>query len=250
MANLILLSQTIDDETLAVTSEAAGHLKECLQDRRLDTSWKSTTSANQNIDIDFGADMFVDHILLYHNLPNDAAVRLWSATASDYSDEFYRSLSHIIDSSKRPVLYFTTYSGGFTFRYWRVKITALTAAAEVYLLFIGRQSEITVQYNNAQNEESKYRGSLIKTSYGGKRYSRTYFGARKSFRYRWEYLDLTNQTSLQTLIANSKGPALPFFMKTVDGAYYYVRLMNEEIGSEQVEHHLFNIGPLLFEEEF
>lgn len=247
MGNLTFYSQAIDDAALVVTSAATGHPKENMQDRRKATSWKSTSSANQNIDMDFGAPFAANYCFLYHNLPDNATIRLWGATQANYSDEAAIGAAQLV--SARPNL---EWGLGVTanYRYYRFKITTLPSVAEIFLVFMGAVDEMTIRHDFGQVQEKKYGGHVLKESFAGNRFSKRYYGGRKIFQFKWELLDLANQSVLQAVIENSKGSALPFFIKTVDDIYEYVRLMNAGIGAAEATHQLFNTDVLSFEEEF
>jgi len=254
MSNLLLFSKAIDDAALVVTSAATGYPKENMQDRRKVTSWKSTSTANQNIDMDFGSAFTADHLFLYHNLPTGTRVEPFYASQSNYSDEasavdgFYATIG---TGNTPPNLYmFFGPEAYYSARYWRIKLTNLPSVAEIYLVFLGMRLEITIRHDFGHVQEKKYKGHILKESFGGNRFSKRYYGGRKIFQYRWEFMDLTNQANLQSLIENIKGAALPFFMRTVNGTYEYVRLMNDEIGAAEVAHQLFNTDVLVLEEEF
>lgn len=248
MANLLLFSQAIDEATLVVTSQATGFAKEHLQDRRKDTSWKSTSSANQNIDMDFGAAYPVNHCFLYHNLPDNATIRLWAATQANYSDEAAVGAAQVI--SGRPNLYWNL-GVSVNVRYYRFKITTLPSAAEIYLVFMGAELEISIRHDfGGINGENAYSGISLVESMAGIRGARSYYGPRKRWEFGWEYLSLANQQNLQFLISNVYGKRFPFFFRDVDGNYNFARLMMENLGARETNHQLYNVGPLILEEEF
>jgi hypothetical protein len=251
MGNLVLYSETIDNAALAVTSAATGHAKELLQDRLTNTSWKGSSSANQNIDIDWGAAKACDHLVLLHNIPVSSVVDIFYASASNYSDAVSVSSGAgwtIIGTGIRTQL--CNFAASHTARYWRVQITSQSAASEIYLAFIGAKLDISIRYNQNWMDRKIYNGNILVETLGGKRYSRRLYGGRQRIEYTWEYLDLTNQNKLQTLIANSLGNALPFFLKRPDDTFLYCRLNMPSIDNPEIEYQLYNLGPLIFEEEF
>jgi len=248
MGNLLFISQAIDNATLVVTSQQTGHEKEKIQDRRKDTSWKSSSTANQNIDMDFGAAYPVNHCFLYHNLPDNSTIRLWAATQANYSDEAAVGTAQVISS--RPNLYWNL---GVTanYRYYRFKITTLPSDAEIYLIFMGAELEINIRHDfSGINGENIYAGVSLVESMGGIRGARSYYGPRKRWEFSWEYLSLANQQNLQALISNVYGKRYPFFFRDVDSDYHFARLMMESLGAREVTHQLYDLGPLVLEEEF
>lgn len=249
MANLKFYSQALDDYTIAVTDQSTGYEKERMQDRRKDTSWKSLTTGNQNIDFNKGAVVQLNHFFLYHNLPNNAQVQPFKATQSDYSDESTLASPVVISSANKPnlLLSWTAVSAP----YWRIKITSLLSIAEIYLIFPGKTREITIRFNIGQLPgEPTYEGVELVESLGGIRAAREYYGGRKRWERFWEYLDQTNTDELEGLIGDCRGKALPFFFSDIDGNYHYARLMNDRIGAREVAHRAYNTDRLIFEEEF
>lgn len=264
MADLKLIAEGIDLYTIdQATSEAAGFEMEFMQDRKLATSWKATTSGTQNIDVDMGANSSgLEYVFFYHNISDNSSSAEINIFEEDENDGTWdgtytqRGSTFIITPSNTPYAFIdlgSTYSN----RYWRLQMAVNDAAPEVFLIFMGTDSSaltgITVRYMFGQLEEPIYNGSKIVETLGGMRYARQYHDGRERFEYAWDHLDATNEARLQAVIALSKGSALPFFMQLILDTsplqYRYVRLMNSGIGARQVAHTLFNTGRLIFEEE-
>lgn len=256
MADLKLIAEGIDLYDIdAATSEATGYEKEYLQDRRLDTSWRATSTALQNIDIDTNDTVGANYFFLYHNISHNggtATIKIYSDDNSGFSSPTQRGSTETLSAAKTPYVLIDL-GATFTERYWRITIENSDVAPEVYLVFFGTDSNaltgITIRYMFGQLEEKVYSGSKIVESLGGIRSARQYHDGRDRFEYAWDHLDATNEARLQAVIALTKGSALPFFMQDIDSAYHYVRLMNSQIGSRQVAQTLFNTGRLIFEEE-
>ena len=257
MANLRLITEGIDLLTIdAVTSEATGYEKEYLQDRKLATSWKATSTDLQNIDIDSEDDNFsASHCFLYHNISDNsetATVKVYS----DDNDSFTTPTlcgSAILSSSNTPAL-LLTFSQAYAERYWRITIEGSDVAPQVYLIFLGSAvagyTGITIRYKLGQSEEKIYDGVKLITTPGGYRSARQYHTGRKIFEYEWEHLDVTDEAALQAAIELTNGMGLPFFLGDIDASYHYVRFMNDRIGSIMPYSDFYNTGRIMFQEEF
>ncbi len=260
MADLKLIAEGIDLYTIdQATSEAAGFEMEFMQDRQLATSWKATSTALQNIDIDTGDDGFgALYFFLYHNISDNSSAATIKIYEEDEDDGTWdgtftqRGSTFTITPSNTPYA-FIDLGAAYLNRYWRIEINNSDVVPEVYLVFfgsdVGATGGITVRYMFGQLEEPIYDGSKIIETPGGMRFARQYHKGRDRFEYAWDHLDATNEGRLQAVAALSKGRALPFFMQDIDSVYHYVRLMNSGIGSRQVAQSLFNTGRLIFEEE-
>lgn len=255
MADLTFYPQSIDDATLVVTSEATGYSKYNLQDRRKDTSWRSTSNANQNIDMDFGVAYTADHGFFYHNLPAGSYVDIYYATQANYSDELSVTSNEptpITGTGPRYLAFEFPFSGSYTKRYWRIKITNMpgSTVAEIFLFFLGARKVISVRYNYGQIIGSKFSTKLFE-SLAGNRSAVAFQGARRIWKLAFEYMSKTNRDNLISVLASASGKRYPIFMLDPDMlAYYYVRLMHDEISDPEVTHQLYNINQLLIEEEF
>lgn len=263
MADLKLIAEGLDFYTIdQITSEDAGgnNDMENMQDRRLDTSWKASSTALQNIDIDMGAgySATTPYVFLYHNISDNsgtATIKVYKEDENDgtWDGGFTQSGSTFTITSGNSPYAFITLALISSQRYFRIEIDNSDVAPEVYLIFMGIKMEattgITIQYKFNQSEEKIYGGNKIVESLGGIRAARQYHSGRDRFEYAWDHLDVTNEGRLQSLIEDTKGSALPFFMQDIDSDYHYVRLMNNRIGSRQSSHQAFNIPTLIFEEE-
>ena len=94
MSNIKFFINNIAEYTLtSVTSEATGHEKEFLLDRRRTTYWQASDSATQEIKIDLGTGGSAGYVIVYHNPGGAFTFKVYYATLSDYSDQV------LIDSS-------------------------------------------------------------------------------------------------------------------------------------------------------
>ena len=252
MSNLIFYPQSLDDFTVVCDKgDASGHPIEYLKDRLRATYWQSASaSSDQMIEIDFGEATDVDHCLLYHDIQLTAGISLWSASVADYSDEVQRSPSFA--SMNSTYMLIPTVGGAVhKYRYWRLKISGLSIAPKIYLVFMGLSKEITTRYDKGYLDHRIYTGNNLVETYSGIRYARRIQPAgRRRLEYSWEMLDLTNAAKLQAIIEDTQGAALPFFLELEDDTFLYVRLMNNNISNPEREFQLYDIETLYFEEEF
>lgn len=253
MSNIKFFPYGVDLFTLtAVTSEATGYDKEFMLDRRLATYWKATSSAQQDIDIDLGADYddyLIDHVLIYANLDSSGestAIQIFSATQANYSDQSERSSGTSIPGW---LPYCHPFTGTNSYRYWRIRISNQGSAAEVALIFIGPSIEITVRYNKGGIPGEKNYDVKLSESYGGQRGIPRSPIERDYWEFLYEYLDETNKGYLVTLLSLIKGCRYPFYYKDTADVYHYVRFMGTNLNAREVEHQLYNTKTIRLEEE-
>lgn len=247
MANLKFYPDHLGDYTLVATSQATGFEVYHLQDHRLDTSWKATTTANQDVDIDLGASNIpITCVMLFHNLANGVNFQLWAATQSNYSDAAQVD-SIAIDGTNTPYALKTW--AAVTKRYWKFKMLNNTTVAQIYLAFLGRQLEITTRFNYGEIIEPVYDGVEVVESIGGYRGAREYHAGRDRWDYAYEFLSLANKQKLASVVAAVDGRRYPFFFSDDGGNFHFARLAFNRLEFAEVAHQLYN-GPLIMEEEF
>lgn len=125
----------------AITSEESGFPKENLYDWRLQTLWKPTSTATQNITIDKGAAGIVTDYFCIQN--HDLGTR--TATVTIYEDDNSGFTSPTTLGTKAFTLdspYFLSLTSG-TERYNRIAITSLDAACYIGEIFLG--AKLTMQ---------------------------------------------------------------------------------------------------------
>lgn len=259
MANLKMFTEDIANYTIdAVTSEDPGgdNNKENLQDRNKNTSWKASSTALQNIDIDTEDDNFsANTFFLFHNISDNseaATIKIYSDDNASFTSPTQRGSTHTLGAGETESLI----SLGATFqeRYWRIEIDGSDVAPEIYLIFFGSSllasTGLSLRYGFGQNEEIKYDGVVVVESQGGFRSSRQYHPGRRVWQYQWESLDITNEAGLQAAIGFTKGSAYPFFFSDISGNYHFIRFMNTALGSIQVFAGGFDTDRIRLEEEF
>ncbi|UCE65085.1 MAG: hypothetical protein JSU85_09390 [Candidatus Zixiibacteriota bacterium] len=257
-AEIKLIAEGIDDYDIdSVTSAAAGHPKDKMQDRRIDTSWKANSTATQDIDIDTNSDTFsANYAFLYHNISDNsssATIKIYSDDNAGFTSATQRGSTFTITPSNKPYA-MISFGAGIVERYWRIRIENSDVAPEVYLVFLGVSSlamtGFSVRHMPGQSQEITYDGYDIEEAAGGVRAARIYHDGRWTLRAQWEILDSTLEVALQQFMADVKGGARAFFLVDSDSTYHWVRILNRRLGSSEFVHELFNTDPLIFEEEF
>lgn len=253
MADIIFYPQHVAAFTItAITSEATGFEKELILDRRLATYWKATSTANQDIEIDLGAD-YADHsisslvFLVYLNSTDD-----WGLYADENSD--YSGEEMVTEGSSGTTGWQTivaTFTATSAFRYWRIKLYSLIATPRIATIYLGPHYTITCRYNKNQIEsEYDYSGVKLETAYGGEVGATEQYPERKYWRFLYETLDVTNKGYLDSILALSKGKKYPIAFSDINGTEYYIRFMIDRLNARQVEHQLYNTGEILLQEEY
>jgi hypothetical protein len=166
---------------------------------------------------------------------------------ANYIDEVAPAEAQVIDASKRPFVLFT-WGSTVSVRYWRLKITTLPFAAQIYLIFLGVKREITIRYNYNNANNNEYDGVSLVETFGGVRSARNYHGARRVFNLPWELLDYGNKIALDLAFDSAGGKRYPIFMSDPDGNYYFVRFMQDSVNAKETAHELYSFGILLEEE--
>jgi len=142
-------ANTVPFQITAVTSEATGHEKIYMSDLIKSTYWQATSSATQNIDIDLGTgyeDYDIDHVLIYVDSGGDMTWYVYADTQSNYSTQTEMfSLSPQGYSGFR--LLVATFASVNEFRYWRIRLTNLSTAPKIGLIFIGESKTIATRFS-------------------------------------------------------------------------------------------------------
>jgi hypothetical protein len=134
---LILYQNKLESPGIAaITSEASGYPKSNLYDGRPFTTWKPTTTATQNIDIDLGASATIEAFaVLQHTLgTNTATVTITSTTNADYTTgaTTHKTINFTTDTNYWVRMDTTNFS-----RYCRIAITSQDAVVAIGEMFLG-----------------------------------------------------------------------------------------------------------------
>lgn len=251
-SNIKFFPHSIADMVLAITSEATDHEKEYMQDHNNSTYWESTSTANQNVDInpDGGSVYSVGYFALYHNLPADTVVRLWGADQSNYSDESALGTGDItISSSSTPILIGELQTTYF-YKYYRLKITSLPSVAKINLFYLGATIEIATAFAfNWLDADKRHDGVILEESESGKRFGKEIQTMRRRWEWSWQLIIGSIRDQIDSILTETHGPAKPFIFTDIDGTDYFCRTLNSSINVRPPAYELYNLGPLIIEEE-
>jgi len=243
----------------AVTSHADDHDKELMADLQLDTYWEASSSGQQDIDIDLGANFAnytIDHVFIYAKITNAdyAPIIIYSDTHSDYSaqqnrsgvEEFVNGESGVWSAIYIPIPYPIA-----TDRYWRIRLAAASAAPQIAMIFIGVSKTITCRPNyGGKNNQNTFRDSGYLQSASGKRYGYSTNPARKVWSRIWEVLDGTNKAALEFVLNITGGPQFPLWFQDLDDTTWnFVRILNTEPIAEEFTNLLYKSDPIIIEQE-
>ena len=250
MSNIKFCPKNIAEYAIsAVTSEDTGYEKEFMLDRRLATYWKGTSAANQDIDIDLGADIAVDYVLIYADLDVDDVVTVYYDDNESYTSPV-QAATDTITVTGWQVLKLTFTEVSSDNRYWRIRIAPDAAAPSCSVIFIGIEYEITIRYNYGSIiKEPDYSGVKIIESYGGQRGRSRQSEPRNIWRFTYEMLDTTNKDKLDAVLAITNGAQYPFFFFDVDDNAHYVGWITTGLKAIEKYDELYDTGEILLEEE-
>lgn len=140
MADPIILYDTIlDTGTVTATDTASGYSVDNLSDLRPYTTWKAASSGDKDIDVDFGSAVTVDMVGIgpNHNLETVSAQLIVYSSTDDITYARRSSNTFFPAPDNKPFLVDTTLLGTVSARYWRVRLTSTSAAAEMGVLLMG-----------------------------------------------------------------------------------------------------------------
>ena len=251
------LSLADEVSALVADEEAAGFEVENLQDYNINTSWKGTTTGNQNIEFDFGASHDVKYFALNHSLSLNSFVRLYGDNSSDYSTEVAIHGAVQVVAGNSPML-LVEFPSTVDYRYYRLKMSGASAVPEIFLFYIGTPYDMSIQpsYNgflggisNPGGGEKVYK-PIVSESAAGARFANQVMTPRRRWEYIFELITGTDYQKLTNLIDDVDGSLRPFVFQDIDETLYFVRLLNEMIGGSPRSFNLYDTAPIIMEEEF
>lgn len=131
----ILYDNRLDDGTPTATTTASGYSVMNLNDWRSYTYWKPSSTATQYITIDCGSAKSADSLAIFnHDLNTRGASISVECSSDNFATDVTVALASFAPSNDRPI--FKTFTS-ISKRYWRLKITGLTAACYIAILDIG-----------------------------------------------------------------------------------------------------------------
>lgn len=136
----ILYDNRLADGTPTATTTASGYDVKNLTDWRPYTYWKAGSNAIQYITIDCGAAKSADSLAIYgHDLLTRGAQVSVECSSDNFALDITQALAPFAPSNNKAI--FKTFTSQSK-RYWRLKITNLTAACYIAILDIGPRLEM------------------------------------------------------------------------------------------------------------
>lgn len=131
----ILYDNRLDDGTPTATTTASGYSVLNLSDWRSYTYWKAGSTATQYITVDAGSAKAADSLaIISHDLFTRGASISVECSSDNFGADITVALAAFAPTSDKAI--FKTFTS-ISKRYWRLKITGLTAACFMGILVIG-----------------------------------------------------------------------------------------------------------------
>lgn len=134
-APIILYDNRLADGTVTATTTAAGYAAANIIDWRAYTFWRSADTATQYLTVDCGEALAADAVGIHgHNLFSVGATLAVECSSDDFATDVTVASAGALVTSDGPLL--RTFAAQ-TKRYWRIKITTLSAACYIAVAAIG-----------------------------------------------------------------------------------------------------------------
>ncbi|MFQ5494097.1 MAG: hypothetical protein ACE5EX_01835 [Phycisphaerae bacterium] len=196
----------------------------------------SGSSTEQNIDIDFAANITQDTIaLINHNLVAGTSV-LWQS--DDNNDGNYSAVTTVATFTIRARDMFQSFTQVADKRYMRLNIGASggdTTLVSIGEIVVGAKTQLTRPWVRRFEIPERWTNNVLRTP-GGVVWSYNLTNQTRSFRVSWSGLSASNLDELRTLAVATKGNHIPFTLipypdETGNPAaeVYYVRGSDLEI---------------------
>lgn len=135
MLPILLYENRLDDGTPVATTTAAGFSVLNLKDLRTFTFWKAVDNAAQYIEIDCGSAKMADCLgIIGHNFGTTGATVSIECSSDNFGADITVALAGFIRTAD--TAFMKTFAAQ-TKRYWRLKITGGSAAAQMAVLMLG-----------------------------------------------------------------------------------------------------------------
>ena len=221
MSNPIFVFEGVRTATLTASAgSATGYPTTNLQDDRYATLWKSgSTAQNQDFKAQFAAAKNIDCALIAnHNL---ASLGLTSLDIETSPDGSTWTLAVSLTSFPDPLYSaFTVVSKAYA-RLKFVKSSALSAAPQIGLLYLGAKAAISL-YNNAP-ERGLQGDAVVAESMSGLRYASSMRADRESWKIDFGRLSTLQAYDFARLVRAVNGIQYPFWFCDMDGNWHFVR---------------------------
>ena len=226
MSSIFLLYRNIlESSTVTTTNENTDYPKWRMHDRDVGKLFKGTGTANHTIKADQGASPIYDVDTLIipdgHNLYGGAQLD-WEYSANDANwDDMVTAWAGADGQIAKEA------SGSQTKRYWRLVLTSLAANPEIPELFMGEKVELANVV--AWGYQEGLRGNVERTeALSGRPYFLQQGEDREYRKYNCKIQNSSDRDDLESFFNHSRGK--PFWLKDLDGLWYFMSLVDPNIG--------------------
>jgi hypothetical protein len=215
----------MENSTVTVTNENTDYPKWRMHDRDIGKMFKGTGTATHTIKADQGVvtQYAVDTLIIPagHNLYGGAQLDWeYSANDADWSDmvtAWAGAAGQIVKEA----------SASQIKRYWRLVLTSLAAIPEIPELFMGLKVELADVISRGYEEG--LRGNIDKMdSLSGRPHFLELGEDREYRKYSCQLRDSSKRDDLEGFFSHSRGK--PFWLKDLDGLWYFMCLVDPNIG--------------------
>lgn len=251
------MSQAIDFFTIegqqalsifSVTSEVAGHEAEMAFDHSLNSYWKPTSNATQNIILDLGSAKSINGFAIFlRNHDTDisgaaAALTLTHGPTSGGAWTTLKSVTFAVDQTVGDPIIIADTSGAQTHRYWRFQFTLLDSAAlpEVSHFFLWQKRSITSFSQFPESDPLQFAGKAQAAH--GNRLGNTPVNRKAitTFTRKWLIIGDTDKATLDSVFADCSGRVLPLLFQEDSGAIRVVEIQDIRFGDQKLQHQQYN----------
>lgn len=250
------MSQAIDFFTIegqqalsifSVTSEVAGHEAEMAFDHSLNSYWKPTSNATQNIILDLGSDKSINGFSLFLR-NHDTKIKgiggcilTWGNSSSGPWNT-HRTITFSSDQTiGDPILTVSSVSA-VTKQFWRLQFVFLDSNAlpEVSHIFLWQKRSITSFSQFPEADPLGFAGKAQAAH--GNRLGNTPVNrqAITTFTRKWLIIGDTDKATLDSVFADCSGRVLPLLFQEDSGAIRVVEIQDIRFGAEKLQHQQYN----------
>ena len=201
----------------AITSEAAGFPIENAMDWNLDTYWKPTSTADQNIDFDFGSAVDVEGVVFwYHNYLTDhrngstAKMQLWwSDNGSAWTQVAGDVNLQLVQSEPLDIM---VKDLGATHRYWRVTIKTLNTTVEISQIMLFNRRTTSTNSSWPDDDTEIFANKTVKAPGGRELVIGINKGSVKEFSRNFVITGTTDFNTLVSVFQATRGGVWPLVL--------------------------------------
>lgn len=258
MADVTFYYHSMESSTLstAIATEANYPLVN-LNDRCKDIYWKENGDGAGHIQIDLGSTaLTIDKVILgSHNLTSTShGIKLSYCTDGDgnFTPEFF-----VVGSAGA---YHDYVTGDVTNwlepfvaqeaakQYWRLYMEAMGSAKQIGTIFLVDSFAHGVNWSFTGGKLGFEYGIEERRTVSGAKRTQKNHGRRRTWSYRFEWIDETHRTALETFLGVVEGNRYPFFFADEDENLYFVRLKNPDMILDHMVYQQYDFNIELEEE--